>query len=179
MTISSAFLMKIYEFRLRFHRSLFLRIQFNIAALLKTIACHQLGQEPLSEPVMVRLRTHIRVTRPWWRHQMETFSALLALCAGNSPASGEFPAQRPVTQRFDVFFDLCLDKRLRKQSWGWWFETLSRPWWRHCNGPQWVNTLMVEHSGYHSAYSNIFSSMIIFASLIESSLKYVLWGSDW
>ena len=42
----------------------------------------------------------------WWRHQMETFSALLAICAGNSPASGEFPAQRPVTRSFDVFFDV-------------------------------------------------------------------------
>ena len=38
----------------------------------------------------------------WWRHQMETFSALLARCAGNSPVSGEFPAQRPVTRSFDV-----------------------------------------------------------------------------
>ena len=26
----------------------------------------------------------------WWRHQMETFSALLAICAGNSPVIGEF-----------------------------------------------------------------------------------------
>ena len=43
----------------------------------------------------------------WWRHQMETFSALLAICAGNSPISGEFPAQRPVTRSFGVFFDLC------------------------------------------------------------------------
>ena len=43
----------------------------------------------------------------WWRHQMEIFSALLAICAGNSPVSGEFPAQRPVTRSFDVFFDLC------------------------------------------------------------------------
>ena len=34
---------------------------------------------------------------------------------------------------FDVFFDLCLNKRLNKQSWGWWFETLSRPLWRHRN----------------------------------------------
>ena len=57
---------------------------------------------------------------------METFSALLAICAGNSPASGEFPAQRPVTLSFDVFLDLCLNKRLRKQPQGWWFETLSR-----------------------------------------------------
>ena len=64
---------------------------------------------------------------------METFSALLALCAGNSPVNGEFPAQRPVTRSFDVFFDMCLNKQLSKQSWGWWFETPSRPLWRHCN----------------------------------------------
>ena len=38
----------------------------------------------------------------WWRHQMETYSALLAICAGNSPVPGEFPAQRPVTRSFDV-----------------------------------------------------------------------------
>ena len=43
------------------------------------------------------------------------------------------PAQRPVTRSFDVFFDLRLNKRLSKQSWGWWFETLSCPLWRHCN----------------------------------------------
>ena len=36
---------------------------------------------------------------------METFYALLALCAGNSPVTGEFPTQRPVTRSFDVFFD--------------------------------------------------------------------------
>ena len=68
-----------------------------------------------------------------WRHQIETFSALLTLCAGNSPAIGEFPAQRPVTWSFDVFFVLSLNKRLSKQSWGWWFETPPRPLWRHCN----------------------------------------------
>ena len=70
----------------------------------------------------------------WWRHQMETFSALLTVCAGNSPVPGEFPAQRPVTRSFDVFFDLRLNKRLSKQSWGWWFETPSCPLWRHRNG---------------------------------------------
>ena len=68
-----------------------------------------------------------------WRHQMETFSALLAIYVGNSQASGEFPAQRPVTRSFEVFFDLRLNKRLRKQPWGWWFETLSCTLWRHCN----------------------------------------------
>ena len=49
---------------------------------------------------------------------METFSVLLAICAGNSPVPGEFPTQRSVTRSFDVFFDLRLNKRLRlsKQS---------------------------------------------------------------
>ena len=64
---------------------------------------------------------------------METYSASLAICAGNSPVTGEFPAQRPVTRSFDVFFDLRLNTRLSKQSWGWWFETSSGPLWRHCN----------------------------------------------
>ena len=65
---------------------------------------------------------------------METFSALLAICAGISPVTGEFPAQRPVTQSFYVFFDLRLNKRLSKQSWGWWFEKLWLPLGRHCSG---------------------------------------------
>ena len=43
-----------------------------------------------------------------WRHQMEIFFALLALCAGHSPVTD-------------------------KKSWGWWFETPSRSLWRHCN----------------------------------------------
>ena len=47
---------------------------------------------------------------------METFSALLALCAGNSPDTSGFPSRRPVTRKFDVLFDLCLKKRLSKQS---------------------------------------------------------------
>ena len=34
----------------------------------------------------------------WWRHQMETFSALLALCEGNPPVT----SLRPVTRSFDV-----------------------------------------------------------------------------
>ena len=47
---------------------------------------------------------------------MKTFFALLALCAGNSPATGEFPTQRPVTRNFDVFFDLPLNTRLSGQA---------------------------------------------------------------
>ena len=64
---------------------------------------------------------------------METFSALQALCEGNSPVTDEFPTQRPVTRSFDVFFDLWLNKRVSKQPWCWWFETPSCSIWRHCN----------------------------------------------
>ena len=64
---------------------------------------------------------------------METFSALLPFCAENSQATGEFPAQRPATRSFDVYFDLRQNKRLSKQWWVWWFETPLRPLWRHCN----------------------------------------------
>ena len=67
----------------------------------------------------------------WWRHQIETFSALLAICAGihrspvNSPHKGQWHGA------LIFFFDLSPNKRLSKQSWGWWFETPSRPLWRH------------------------------------------------
>ena len=50
---------------------------------------------------------------------METFSALLALCAGKSPVTGEFPSQRPATRSFDIFLDLHLNERLSIHSWGW------------------------------------------------------------
>ena len=72
-------------------------------------------------------------TWPWWRNQMDTLSALLAICARNSPVTVEFSAQRPVTRSFDVLFDLRLNKRLSKPWWGWWFETPSGPLWCHCN----------------------------------------------
>ena len=64
---------------------------------------------------------------------METFSALLALCEADRPITGGFPSQRPVTQSFDVIFDLHLNKRLSKQLRRWWFETPSRSFWCHRN----------------------------------------------
>ena len=76
------------------------------------------------------VRDNHRLMDVWWRHQMETFSALLALCVGNSPVTG--PLTKPVTRSFDVFFDLHLNKQLSKQSWGWWFETPWRSLWSHC-----------------------------------------------
>ena len=74
-------------------------------------------------------------------------SALLSLCEGNPPVTGEFPSQRPVTQSFDVFFDLRQNKRLSKQSRRRWFETSSRSLWRHCN-------VMHSYCLYHECDSN-------------------------
>ena len=72
------------------------------------------------------------LAKPWWRHEMETFSTLQAFCV-----PGEFPAKG--LRSFDVFFDPRLNKRLSKQSWDWWFETLPCPLWHHSNA--WVNFL--------------------------------------
>ena len=64
-----------------------------------------------------------------WKH----FRVAGHLC-GEFTGPGEFPTQRPVARSFDIFFNLRLNNRLSKQSWGWWFETLSWSLWRHCNG---------------------------------------------
>ena len=63
--------------------------------------------------------------KSWWRHEMETFSALLATCAENSPVPKANAAE------LWFFYDLHHNQRSSKQSWGWWFETPSRPLWRH------------------------------------------------
>ena len=64
---------------------------------------------------------------------METFSAILVLFEGNSPVTGEFPSQRPVTRSFDVSFELRLNNRSGKPSRRRWFKRPSRPLWRHRN----------------------------------------------
>ena len=65
--------------------------------------------------VSFTMQTIVTLLYSWWRRKMEPFSALLAICARNSPVTGAFPVQRPVTRSFDVFFDLRLNKRLSKQ----------------------------------------------------------------
>ena len=56
---------------------------------------------------VIIIHIYICFRNTWWRHQIETFSALLAICAGNSPVPGEFPTQRPVTQNFVMFSLIC------------------------------------------------------------------------
>ena len=72
----------------------------------------------------------------WWMTTSSNgniFRVTGPLC-GEFTGPGEFPTQRPVTRSFDVFFDMRPNKRLSKQSWGWWFETPSLSLLRHRNG---------------------------------------------
>ena len=110
-------------------------------------------------------------------HQMETFSLLLALCVGNSPVTCEPPSQMPVTQSFDVFFDLHLNRWLSKQSRRWWFEMASHSQWLHCNDVllfvtqlmtfcrNWVNIMHVNILAYRGCHYNhkcaIFQNIIV------------------
>ena len=98
----------------------------------------------------------------WWCHKMKTFSALLALCAENSPVIGEFPSQRPVMRSFDVLFDICLNKRLSKQSWGWRFETASYPLWRHCN------VMVLYRRVVHAYFAKLKSLLVTFSETFEA-----------
>ena len=103
------------------------------------------------------------IVSPWWRHLMETFSTLLTYCAGNSPVTGEFPAQRPVTWSFAVFFDRRLNQQLSKQWRRRWFETPSRSLWSHCYVG--LNVLIRWSSSRWSVNLSIWRDPVIFCHL--------------
>ena len=113
----------------------------------------------------------------WWRHQMETFSALLAICAGNSPVPGEFPTQRPVTRSFDVFFDLRMNKRLSKQPWGWWFETPAWSLWRNRNdivGPGLTFYVDISYPFYFDWFLDYMNIILCWVTNLMHSFKKLL-----
>ena len=83
--------------------------------------------------VMNSLWASSAMSRQTYRMTTSSNRNIFHVTGGNSPVTGEFPAQRPATRSFDVFFDLRLNKRLSKQSWGWLFGTSLGPLWRHCN----------------------------------------------
>ena len=112
---------------------------------------------------------------------METFSALMALWAGNSPVNGEFASQRPMTRSCDVLLDLHLNKRLSKQSWGWWVETPSRSLWRHCNADplnkpfsQKINASCVEIRMFRVKWLNTIADDDLVRCVARSSASAVL-----
>ena len=69
----------------------------------------------------------------WWRHQMETFSAILALCAGTLPVQVDSPHKAQWRGALMVSFICTWINNWVKKTRGWWFET--PPWslWRQCN----------------------------------------------
>ena len=67
----------------------------------------------------------------WWRHEMHTLSALLALCERNPPVAGTGDRQIPLTkgrvmQSFGVSFDDNLNNHMSKQSIGRWIQMFGR-----------------------------------------------------
>ena len=114
----------------------------------------------------------------WWRHQMETFSMLLALCAGNSPVTCEFPSQRPVTRSLDVFSLFC--------TWinSWWFETPSHSSWCCCNieNDIWLVRYWFIHSDIHDVSCKKSKQWIVFKvkefENISMPVMCILWRMD-
>ena len=89
------------------------------------------GSTPMMKSCRVISRTRYATVCMMTSSNGNTFLITGSLC-GEFTGDRWIPAQSPVTRSFDVFFDLCLNKRLSKQSWGWWFEMPSRSLWRQC-----------------------------------------------
>ena len=99
------------------------------------------------------------------------------LC-GDFTGPGEFPTQRPVTRSFDVFFDLRLNKRFSKQSWGWWFETLSRPLWRHRNVLEFYGDRSIEEVSFDAGNGDSTAWILKLVYDVESAefYNYTIYG---
>ena len=102
---------------------------------LKVITGYTKSKNSLDDEVKsVALSLYMNITEPLhddvikWKHFPRYWPFVRGI--HRSPMN---TAQIPVTWSFDIFFDLILNKRLSKQSWGWWFETPSCLLWRHCN----------------------------------------------
>ena len=90
------------------------------------------------------------------------------------------PTQRPVTQSFDVFFDLCKNKWLSKHSWGWWFETPSRPLWRHCNEVEMYSFQILWYIiGKSQGNRNLRSSLLTQNTLNNNWLQAYIFVNEW
>ena len=88
---------------------------------------------------------------PWWRHQMENFPRHWPFVRGihRSPVNSTHKSQ---WRGALMFFYLRLNKRLSKQSWGWWFKTPSSSLWRHCNAEMTGKLFLME--GYLTRGAN-------------------------
>ena len=119
----------------------------------------------LAETLLIR-SIHQKQNITWWRHQMETFSPLLVLCAENSPVNVKSPhkGQWRGAMLFSLIF--ALDKRPSKQSWGWLFETPSRTKWRHSLFHMLVTSLEPLHELNQRKFSRVIHEVLKFCILV-------------
>ena len=123
---------------------------------------------------IVHLLSEQFIHSSWWRHQMETFSAWLAFCAGNSPVFGGFPSHRSVTRSFGVFFDLRLNKRLKTQSTRRWFDMPSHSLWRHSTARS-IDAITLHHKkSTHGSRFTVFCRGYTQGSLMKVTAVVVL-----
>ena len=107
---------------------------------------------------------------PWHVHLCSYF--LMASWNGNrvrvtGPVTGGFPSQRPVTRGFDVFFDVRMNKRLRKQSKRRWFETPERSLWRQRNVVSIVCNVIMDAKQNLKMYGARCNYLILFCNWIS------------
>ena len=138
---------------------------------------HHIGSRIYIKPILTKLKKTYSIGCLVHMQRRRTMMTLLTLCAGNSPVTGKFPVQMPVTRSFDAFFGLHLNKRLSKQSWGWWFETPYRSLWRHWN--EYITNMNIELKNVFqvSSWNNGMRCMswyVLSCNCIESLCTYWL-----
>ena len=104
----------------------------------------------------------------WWRHQMETVSALLAFVRGIHRSPVNSPHKGQSTRSFDVFFYLLLNKWMSKQSWRRWLETPSRSLWCNCNGKGEPGFARFESRHYDDVIMTMMASQITSLTVVYS-----------
>ena len=97
-----------------------LSIGWTRLTLIQVMSCRWFGAKPFHESMVTMMTSS------------NGFFCVTGHLCGEFTGDRWITSQRPVTRSLNVFFDLCLNKRLSNQSWGWWFETPSRPLRRHC-----------------------------------------------
>ena len=80
----------------------------------------------------LRPRSYVKILIYMMTSSNGNIFALLAICARihQSPVNSPHKGQRRGALMFTL---ICVWITLCKQSWGWWFETLLCPLWRHSN----------------------------------------------
>ena len=116
--------------RHKMYRCLMVSVDFGLMNLLRVVAWGgNTGDTIIGALGLVRGFTVVHDDVIKWKH----FPRYWPFLRGSHRSPMNFP-HKGQWRRALMFSLICLNKRLSEQSWGWWFETPSRPLWRHCNG---------------------------------------------